>query len=221
MSTASACPSLPYYSQWESSERAADILAGHLALAEDPNWAQSGATSPQEYAEWADHICGMACLKMILAARTGKVYPTLELTRMALEFGAYVRKDHAIHGMIYAPFVKMIKARFEIDAEVLVNLTAHDLLPMLRAGSMFMASVHPSIRWLAGSPPRKGGHLVLVSASEERGLVLQNPSGHDSQSQRDVVVPVQVFDAFFAGRGVRIHPVGSGKPLGSSKTVLI
>lgn len=198
---------IPYYSQWESCERAADILAGHLALAEDPNWHRSGARSPQEYARWADHICGMACLKMILAARTGTVYPTLELAQLAVEFGAYVLEGGEIRGMIYAPFVRMIKARFDIDAEVVTNVASQDIAPLLGEGSMFIASVHPSIRWLSGSPPRKGGHLVLISESDRENLVFHNPSGHDMQSQRDVVASIGLFGEFFAGRGIRIRPL--------------
>ena len=204
-------PDIPYYSQWESSERAADILAGCLALEEDPNWPQSGASSPQEYAFWADHICGMACLKMILAARAGAVYPTLELARKATEYGAYVVGDGTIKGMIYAPFVNMIKAEFDIEAQVLVNITAADLIPLLQAGSMFIASVHPSIRRLAEAPPRKGGHLVLVRAHAGQDLVFHNPSGHDGKTQRDVTLPTAVFDRFFAGRGIRIDPADASR----------
>lgn len=199
-------PPIPYYAQWESSERAADFISGRLPLAGDPKWRESGAATQQEYATWANHICGMACLKMILAARTGRVYPTMRLTELARTHGAYVLEGEAIRGMIYAPFVKMIKAEFGIDAEVLTNLSADDIAPLLGDGSMFIASVHPSVRWLADPPPRKGGHLVLVEAANQCGLVFHNPSGHDSGSQSGVVAPVRTFELFFAGRGIRIRP---------------
>lgn len=209
---------IPYYAQWESSERAADFISGRLPLIEDPKWRESGAASPGEYATWANHICGMACLKMILAARTGETHPTMALTRRAIAHGAYVVTSDAIKGMIYAPFVQMIKAEFDIDAEVLTNLSTAEIANLVRDGSLFIASVHPSIRWLAEPPPRKGGHLVLVTSAHERGLVFHNPSGHDERSQRNVVAPIGTFDLFFAGRGVRISPstVGSGDTGGNA-----
>ena len=39
-------PAVPYYSQWESADRAADIIAGTLKVADDPLWPNSGAGWP-------------------------------------------------------------------------------------------------------------------------------------------------------------------------------
>jgi len=58
----------PYFGQWESPRRIRGFLAGRDA-AQDPLWPASGAETAAEYALWADHLCGMACLKMALAAR--------------------------------------------------------------------------------------------------------------------------------------------------------
>jgi hypothetical protein len=60
---------VPYFSQWESAELAARFVDGSLPLAEDPRWAASGARPPAEYEYWAGKVCGLACLKMILAHR--------------------------------------------------------------------------------------------------------------------------------------------------------
>ncbi len=46
--------------------------ARRAALPRDPSWQASGAHSIEEYVAWASHVCGMACLKMILAHRTGR-----------------------------------------------------------------------------------------------------------------------------------------------------
>jgi hypothetical protein len=82
-----------YFSQWESRELTNDVLAcgAEIALAEDPNWAASGARDVGEYARWAGNLCGMACLKMILAARTGRHVPMLEFARKCTEYGGYSR----------------------------------------------------------------------------------------------------------------------------------
>jgi len=197
---------VPYFSQWESADLAAQIIAGELKAADDPLWPSSGAVSQAEYAEWANHICGMACLKMILAAKTGTLYPTMELTRMAVEFGAYVVRDGTIHGMIYAPVVGMLKSRFGIDAEVVTGITATGIAPILRPGSLFIASVHPSVRWLKPPPPKKGGHLVLVTGASEGKVIFHNPSGHNFDTQRDAEAATTLFDEFFAGRGIHVLP---------------
>ena len=198
------CSSVPYFSQWESAALASRFISGDIQVGDDPLWTSSGATSQAEYAEWANHICGMACLKMILAARTGTVYPTMELTRMAVEFGAYVVREGVIHGMIYAPFVKMLKGRFGIDAEVLTGIDATGIASILKPGSLFIASVHPSIRRLEPAPPKKGGHLVLVTGTTPDKIVFQNPSGHSIETQRDAAAATALFGEFFAGRGVLI-----------------
>lgn len=198
--------SIPYFSQWESPGLAAQFISRELPLRDDPLWRNSGAGTVDEYAEWANHVCGMACLKMILAARTGTIYPTLELARAATEFGAYVIKDGTLKGMIYAPAVKMLRGRFGIDAEVVTGITAADLASIVRPGSLFIASVHPSIRWLKGPPPKKGGHLVLVTGVTPGGVVFHNPSGHNEEAQRDAAATYDQLDEFFAGRGVLVLP---------------
>lgn len=58
---------VPYFSQWESAELATGFVDGSVDLADDPRWAASGARTPAEYRYWARKVCGLACLKMILA----------------------------------------------------------------------------------------------------------------------------------------------------------
>ncbi len=195
---------IPYFSQWESPALAAQIISGEVRVRDDPLWRASGAASVDEYAEWAHHVCGMACIKMILAARTGKLHPTLALARLATEFGAYVLKDGTLKGMIYAPAVKMLTDRFGIDAKVVTGIVAADLPSLLQPGALFIASVHPAVRWLGGPPPQKGGHLVLITQATPERVVFHNPSGHDEATQRDAVAPIDRFEEFFAGRGILV-----------------
>lgn len=66
---------VPYFSQWETPEMTLPVLAeGAAALHRDVRWKNSGAVTIEEYARWAVNVCGMACLKMILAAR-GEAHP--------------------------------------------------------------------------------------------------------------------------------------------------
>jgi hypothetical protein len=75
-----------------------------------PKMASSGAKTIEEYVQWAGNLCGMACLKMILATRTGRAIPMLELSRKCTEYGGYtVSPTGQIKGLIYAPFVRFIR----------------------------------------------------------------------------------------------------------------
>lgn len=202
----SAPRAVPYFSQWESAALAPALIAGVAQPADDPRWAASGAHSVNEYAAWANHVCGMACLKMILAARTGRAVPTLELARGARRYGAYAVDGAAIKGLIYAPFVRFVAAEFGLRAEIATGLDAARLAQQLQRAEFFMASVHPSIRRPRQAPPARGGHLVLVTAADASGVTFHNPSGHAAASRANVRLPPAVFDAFFAGRGVAILP---------------
>ncbi len=203
---AAAVGDVPYFSQWESAELAARFIADSRALDDDPRWAASGARDVAEYAAWANHVCGMACLKMILAARSAQIWPILDLARQATNYGAYVVEGETIRGMIYAPFVSYLRAAHGIGAEIVTAITAQDLPPLMTRASLFIASVHPWIRTPDMPPPRKGGHLVLVTAAQDDRITFHNPSGDSPETCADVSLPLPLFDRFFAGRGVAILP---------------
>ena len=70
---------VPYFAQWESQELVSKFLENPQCAFEDPNWHFSGAETAEEYARWSRHLCGIACLKMILAATRYKSYPMFNL----------------------------------------------------------------------------------------------------------------------------------------------
>ena len=197
---------VPYFSQWETPEMTLSVLAeGSAALLRDPLWRQSGAETVEDYARWAVNVCGMACLKMILAAR-GELHPTLALARTCTAYGGYVvnELDASIKGLIYAPFVTYVRERFGLLAETMTGVATDSMPGVLAERPFFIASVNSGIRWPERTPPSKGGHLVLVTAASGETLRFHNPSGHDAASQADVTLPLSVFDRFFANRGIAI-----------------
>lgn len=150
----------PYFSQWETASMTLAVLErGAPALLDDPLWQQSGADTVEEYARWAVNICGMACLKMILAA-TGQDHRTIDLARGCTAFGGYVvnEEDQSIKGLIYAPFVTYVGETFGLDAETVTSLQTADLADILKNSAFFIASVNSQIRWPDRQPPSKGGH---------------------------------------------------------------
>jgi len=197
---------VPYFSQWETPGMTLSVLAeGSAALLRDPLWRQSGAETVEDYARWAVNVCGMACLKMILAAR-GELYPTLALARACTAYGGYVVNeiDASIKGLIYAPFVTYVRERFGLSAETMTGVATESISGLLADQPFFIASVNSGIRWPERIPPSKGGHLVLVTAASTETIRFHNPSGHDAASQADVMLPLTVFDRFFANRGIAV-----------------
>lgn len=201
-------PSIPFFSQWESRDLTSAILAqgASVALRRDPLWQLSGAQSLEEYVAWSNNACGMACLKMVLAARIGRIVPTLELARACTDYGGYrVTETGEIKGLIYAPFIEFIGREFGIRADIVTGINAAGLSQLLGGSEFFMASVHHSIRWPDQEPPAKGGHLVLVIDASEKTITFHNPSGHTPDTQEYVTLPTESFERFFAGRGIAIH----------------
>lgn len=193
---------VPYYSQWESPELVPRFVDGSLAASADPRWAASGARTPAEYGFWSRRVCGLACLRMILASRGARVPPMMTLVERALAWRAYIPDGERVIGLIYRPFADWVGAEFGIDARVRPELTIGEIAGSATPATPVIASVHPWIRWPDRTPPAAGGHLVLVTGAAGGLVRLHNPSGLPGSSQRDALIPAAVFGRFFAGRGV-------------------
>ncbi len=192
----------PYSAQWESEELVAEFLAGRDA-ASDPLWRHSGAADAAEYARWARHLCGMACLRMAL----GGAHPIHDLRRAVQAHGGYVDDGgDAIHGLRYAGAVEWLRAQGR-DARIVLDEPAEDIPRKLVDGALFIASVHPAIRTPDHDPPHRGGHLVLVFGVDAEGrLRFHNPSGDTAATRRDVRMDLASFARFHAERGILLAP---------------
>lgn len=201
----SASHNVTYYSQYMTPTLINEIAYAGADPADDPLWQQSGAVTRAEYGRWCRHCCGMACLQMVLDHRGDQVPPLLELQRGCLAHGGYVEQDDGtIKGLFYAPFAAFAQERYGLDAHVLPTLDLEDVTQLLLCGFMVMASVHKEIRRPHHPAPGRGGHLVLVTGQEGDQIRFANPSGH-TPAAREAQLPRQVFEAFFAGRGIAIR----------------
>ena len=196
---------VPFFSQWESAELAARFVDGSLPLAEDPRWAASGARSPAEYEYWAGKVCGLACLKMILAHRGLPVPATMPLVEQAIAWQAYVPQEDRVAGLIYQPFASWVAAEYGLGVDVAPQLRLGQVTELASPDTPVIASVHKWIRWPDRYPPARGGHLVLVTGAADGLLRLHNPSGIPPASQQDALIPVADFAKFFARRGLVVR----------------
>jgi hypothetical protein len=196
---------VPYFAQWESAELAQRFVDGSLPLADDPRWAASGASTAAEYGYWANKVCGLACLKMILSSRGLPAPPMMTLVERALSWQAYTQQGDCVTGLVYRPFADWVAAEYGITVEVAPDLPLAAVNAVASARTPVIASVHAWIRWPDREPPARGGHLVLVTGAGDGLLRLHNPSGIPPSSQRDALVPAADFARFYAGRGMLVR----------------
>ncbi len=196
---------VPYFSQWESPELVPRFIDGSLRAAEDPQWAVSGARTPQEYEYWSGRVCGLACLKMIMGWRGLPVPATMRLVEAALAWKAYVPEGDRVAGLVYRPFAEWVAEDYGIAVEVAPELSVQLLASLAAPGTPVIASVHKWVRWPDRIPPERGGHLVLVTGAADGLVRLHNPSGLPGASQRDALVEMADFARFFAERGLIIR----------------
>lgn len=196
---------IPVYTQFATPELIDAICyAGHDP-ADDPAWRTSGATDQLEYGRRCIHFCGMACLQMVLHHRDGHAPPLFELADGATEYGAYKDlPDGWIRGLTYAPFLDYLRAEHNLNGDFFVDLPLDGMLKLVDDGQFVFASVHKEIRKPHLPPPRKGGHLVVITGANDGTVSFLNPSGHTPEA-RTANLPLDVFDGFYAGRGVNLR----------------
>ncbi|MET9461953.1 peptidase [Streptomyces canus] len=172
--------------------------------ADDPGWATTGAPSQTTYGRWCRHMCGIACLRMVLLHRDGQAPKPFQLLAGARRYGAYVKQDDGtIKGLIYAPFAEYARDTHDLPATVHGTLEMGELVDLLDAGRMVMASVPKEIRRPETDPERRGGHLVLAIGRQNDQIAFRNPSGHTPHA-REAILPTRRFGDFFGGRGVSL-----------------
>jgi hypothetical protein len=161
---------------------------------------ESGAESPQEHERWTRCGCGMACLQMILEARSDPVPPIAELGRRCMAHGGYEERPARGYGpLIYAGFVAFVAAELDLSARVAAPLPLEDLLAAARGDEVVLASVSAQIREPDTTPERRGGHLVLVIDADGERLCFHDPAGAAA-----VWLDTPTFARFYAERGIAV-----------------
>jgi hypothetical protein len=145
---------------------------------------------------------------MILEARGGRPVPSLaELGRRAIAYGAYeARPARGFGPLIYSGFVEFVAAEFELRARVAAPLPLAELIAAVAADEVVLASVSNEIRALPAQPARRGGHLVAVfdASADGRRLRFHDPAGDGPHNTSGVWLEREVFERFYAGRGVAV-----------------
>lgn len=149
----------------------------------------------------------MACTKMLLAHKTGKVYPLVELGKKCAEYGGYKFPLADNPGLFYRPYVTFLRQEFSLKGRIADGLTEKELMHELGRGNYIIASVNAKLREGSGKPKSKRGHLILlIGYDAKKGEVyFHNPSGDSKKTQEYATLPFRVFYDFFSGRGIVIE----------------
>lgn len=201
---------VPYVCQFATRESAELSLTKRLETARDPHWRNTGASSPERYAEWAFTMCGMA--STLMALRFFQKDPLLEVAQLAEEAlvgGVYEQEPSEISNMKYREFAQWA-ARYGIRASVYTRLSIRGIRYALSKGRLVIISVNPNIRGYNTAPVnQRSGHLVLVTGYDGTAdtLSINNPSGFESSNtQVNHTLSVKDFLTYYAGRGITISP---------------
>lgn len=200
---------MPYFAQWESKDLVGKILRNWEKPVHDLKWKESGAKTKEEYDLWTRNMCGMACLKMILAYKMKKQFPLVTLGKACMQFGGYKMTDkkRVIDGLFYEPFVRFVKETFGISAKLVKRMPQEQVIYELSKGNMVIASVSPQIRHPKEKNTKNGGHLVLMLGYDlgEKMFFLHNPSGDTKENQEYFKISFTDFTRFSASRGIVIN----------------
>ena len=197
---------VPFVCQFAHPDHAEPSLKKELEPIDDSNWADTGATSSERYAVWAFTMCGMASFSMVLAHFKNKTEKPAVLAEDALNHNVYYEENNGtLSSMQYREFADWI-TQYDLQAKVISRLSVRGIQYALSHGKLAIVSVNPNIRGYDTAPARqKGGHLVLVTGydREKKTISINNPSGFVSNdTQVNHNIPLQEFDAFYAGRGI-------------------
>ncbi len=196
-----------YVCQFAKPEHAELSLKKELDPLNDPHWAETGASSPKRYAEWAFTTCGMASTAMALSYFHNKNIKPALLAEDALLHGVYIESEKELSAMKYREFAKWIK-KYNLYADVYTKLSAKGVRYALSKGRLVIVSVNPNIRGYDTAPiDQKGGHLVLVTGYnlDNKTIYINNPSGFVSNNtQVNHELSEKDFLSYYAGRGIVI-----------------
>ncbi len=198
---------ISYVCQFAKPEHAELSLKKELDPLNDPHWAETGASSPKRYAEWAFTMCGMASTAMALSHFENKNIKPALLAEDALLHGVYTESKKELSAMKYREFAKWIK-KYNVHADIYTKLSMKGICYALSKGRLVIISVNPNIRGYATAPiHQKGGHLVLVTGYDlnNKTISINNPSGFVSNNtQINHKLSEKEFLSYYAGRGIVI-----------------
>jgi len=199
---------VPYYAQIASPDLAEAIFVKGMNPIDDPRWAETGATTPAEYAFWVERACGVACLKMVVEALNGPNRSLIEWARLVSSRGGYIihqNPDGTTHEIGWSHRSLAEVAQESGLFSTWKPATSQELLEDLLKNRLVIASVS----YEAGDDTlpitKKGGHLMVIYGADftsdgPKAFYVNNPSGRRKNLQVGARLPIERFTQGFSER---------------------
>jgi len=165
----------------------------HSQRLDSSNFQTEGFPTLEDARHWTPRICGLACLKMVISAFTGKTITLYELLQTGLEMNAYREKIGWIHqGLVnIAKRYQLVAGRESIGHDI------SKIYDHLSAGRLVIPSVSPGLEggkiYQLKSDEQyvvpRSGHLVVVYGANVVDNQLHNLMLHHPSSEKDYEWP--------------------------------
>lgn len=156
------------------------------------NFQSEGFADLESALDWTDRICGLACVKMVLAYFSGHVVPLRQLLDAGLRGQAYRQGVGWIHkGLVELAAAYGVEGRTES-----VGTDLYLIGDYVRAGEIVVASVGDCL-----DGRRRGGHLVTITESTGDGFLVHHPSSCKECEWPDFYVSRERLSACLSERG--------------------
>ncbi|MDD7804929.1 MAG: hypothetical protein PUP46_05095 [Endozoicomonas sp. (ex Botrylloides leachii)] len=164
------------------------------------NYQAEGFDSFDEALSWTDRICGLACLKMVIAQLTQQVVPLKRLLDQGLAMNGYKKGV----GWIHQKLADMVMA-YGVSAQC-QSIGDHLYLidNALEQRKLVIASVSCGF-----NPDKKGGHLVLIIGRNKESYIIHHPSAKENEQWSHHTLSTTAFQQCFSVEGNIIIISGS------------
>ena len=164
----------------------------------ETNYQAEGFETIEDARSWTQRICGLACLKMVIAKKTDQVIPLKTLLDQGLAVDGYMRGIGWIHqGLADVAKQYGITALCQSIGDKL------DIIDQaLGRGELVIASVSCGF-----NPEKKGGHLVLIVGAKADGFIIHHPSSEEDEQWQHHFISKDKFKQCFSEHGniITIH----------------
>ena len=174
-----------------------------------------GFTSSKDAEHWQIRGCGIASLRMVVAALTNRTQPQktyAQLITEGVEQGAYLKGV----GWIHASIAKMVES-YGLSAQAKREATSETVAADIENGWLTIVSV---TRCYQGGTPdpetgkirTPGGHLIVAYGTrrnpnqELSQLICHHPSAVEKYNWPNNYVDIERFNASFSGHYIQIGP---------------
>lgn len=156
------------------------------------NYKLEGFKSLKDARAWTRRICGLACLKMVIAKKTGQSIPLKTLLDQGLSVDGYMQGVGWIHqGLVDIAEQYGVTAQCQSIGDQLEVVDA-----AINRGQLVIASVSCGF-----NQKKKGGHLVLVIGAEKDGFIIHHPSSDKNEQWPHHFINKAQFKECFSENG--------------------